>query len=250
MGSTKWTFNDVIYCVTDDAEWTSFSWFSIWFFVRRYAGTSLGTVISMLMAGILAGNWGWESVFYVMGGLSVLWTVLWVWLVQDTPNKQPLISAEERNLITTSLGTASSQETKKPKKPVPWAKVFTSKPFYAILVAHICSNFGWYMLLIELPFYMKQILRFNIQENAVATAVPFLTMWMFSMAISRTLDSLRQKGKINTTMARKIATLFASVVPMICLLIICYIGCQRFLAVIIMGIGNAAGWMSLLNLFT
>ncbi|XP_037031360.1 sialin [Bradysia coprophila] len=201
-----------------------------------YAGTSLGTVISMLMAGILAGNWGWESVFYVMGGLSLIWTVLWVWLVQDTPNKQPLISAEERILITSSLGTADSHEKTQPKKAVPWKKVITSTPFYAILVAHICSNFGWYMLLIELPFYMKQVLKFNIQENAIATAVPFLTMWVFSMVISRTLDSLRQKGKISTTVARKIATLFASVVPMVCLLILCYIGCQRFLAVIIMGI--------------
>ena len=32
-----------------------------------YAGTALGTVLSMFMAGILAGNYGWESVFYVMG---------------------------------------------------------------------------------------------------------------------------------------------------------------------------------------
>lgn len=192
----------------------------------------------MLMAGILAANWGWESVFYVMGGLSVIWTILWIWLVQDTPSKQPLISVEERNLITTSLGTVDSHEKTKPKKAVPWKKVFTSVPFYAILVAHACSNFGWYMLLIELPFYMKQVLKFNIKENAIATAVPFLTMWIFSMIISKTLDSLRQKGKINTTMARKIATLFASAIPMVCLLILCFIGCQRYLAVIIMGIGK------------
>ncbi|KAJ6648408.1 Sialin [Pseudolycoriella hygida] len=201
-----------------------------------YAGTSLGTVASMLMAGILAGNWGWESVFYVMGGLSLIWTILWIWLVQDTPNKQPLISEEERSFIRTSLGTVDSHNKFKPKRSVPWYEVFTSVPFYAILVAHICSNFGWYMLLIELPFYMKQVLKFNIKENAVATSLPFLTMWMFSMIISKTLDSLRSKGKISTTMARKIATLFASAVPMVCLLILCFIGCQRYLAVVIMGI--------------
>lgn len=192
----------------------------------------------MLMAGILAGNFGWESVFYVMGGLSLIWTVLWVWLVQDTPSKQPLISNEERNYIETSLGTVYDHEKTKPKKAVPWKKVFTSVPFYAILIAHICSNFGWYMLLIELPFYMKQVLKFNIKENAIATSLPFLTMWMFSMIISKTLDSLRAKGKISTTMARKIATLFASAVPGVCLLILCFIGCQRYLAVVIMGIGN------------
>lgn len=44
---------------------------------------------------------------------------------------------------------------------VPWLAVLRSKPFWAILVAHACSNWGWYMLLIELPFYMKQVLKFN-----------------------------------------------------------------------------------------
>ncbi|XP_058449761.1 sialin [Malaya genurostris] len=201
-----------------------------------YAGTALGTVISMLMAGVLAGSIGWESVFYVMGGLSCIWMILWVWLAQDTPNKQTLISEEERSFITSSLGSEGSGHGG-PKAAVPWKKVFTSGPFYGILIAHVCNNWGWYMLLIELPFYMKQVLQFNIKENAVVTALPFLTMWFFSMALSKTLDALRARGKINTTIARKTATLIASVIPMCCLLALCYIGCQRGLAVALMTIG-------------
>lgn len=217
-------------------------------FPFSYAGTALGTVISMLMAGVLAGNLGWESVFYVMGGLSCIWLVLWVWLIQDNPNKQSLISAEERNMIMTSL---SNEDPNAPagggghgggssKYPVPWKKVLTSMPFWAILIAHTCNNWGWYMLLIELPFYMKQVLKFNIKENAVVTALPFLTMWFFSMVLSKTLDHLREKGKITTTIARKTATLIASVVPLVCLFALCYIGCQRGAAVALMGIGITA----------
>lgn len=191
----------------------------------------------MLSAGILAGTYGWESVFYVMGFCSSTWVILWVWLVQDSPSKQPLISQEERNLICASLG-GNRNEHDEPKPPVPWRRVFTSPAFLAILVAHTCSNWGWYMLLIELPFYMKQVLKFNIKENAVVTAIPFLTMWFFSMALSQTLDALRARGKITTTVARKIATLFASAVPMVCLFTLCYVGCQRGLAVALMGIGK------------
>lgn len=197
----------------------------------------------MLMAGQLAGFCGWESVFYVMGGLSCLWIILWVWLIQDNPSIQPLISPEERNMIVTSLASGGSAAPDPhgggghQKGPTPWKKIFTSPAFLAILVAHTASNWGWYMLLIELPFYMKQVLKFNIKENAVVTAVPFLTMWFFSMMLSKTLDALRTKGLITTTIARKIATLFASLVPMLCLLTLCYIGCQRGLAVALMGIG-------------
>ncbi|GAB0094293.1 major facilitator superfamily transporter 3 [Sergentomyia squamirostris] len=202
-----------------------------------YAGTALGTVISMLMAGQLAAAWGWESVFYVMGFLSIAWMLLWIWLVQDTPSKQALISQEERDLITSSLGSDREGNHHGEKKPpVPWKSVFGSTAFLAILVAHTCSNWGWYMLLIELPFYMKQVLGFNIKENAMATAIPFLTMWLFSMAISKCLDTLRGRSMISTTTARKIATMFASVVPMFCLLALCFIGCERGAAVALMGI--------------
>jgi ACS family sodium-dependent inorganic phosphate cotransporter len=209
-----------------------------------YSGTSLGTVISMLMAGVLAGTLGWESVFYVMGGLASIWMFLWAWLIQDTPAKQSLISEEERNMIVTALQSGGSEAVAdphgggaKPKGPIPWGKIFTSGPFLAILIAHTMNNWGWYMLLIELPFYMKQVLQFNIKENAVVTAVPFLTMWFFSMILSKSLDTLRARGKITTTFARKTATFIASFTPMCCLLALCFIGCQRKLAVALMGIG-------------
>jgi ACS family sodium-dependent inorganic phosphate cotransporter len=136
-----------------------------------YAGTALGTVISMLLAGLLAGWFGWEWVFYVMGGLSCIWLVLWLIFIQDSPSKQPLISQEEREFINSSLGKGDGHAV---KRSVPWKKVFTSGPFLGILIAHTCSNWGWYMLLIELPFYMKQVLQLEIKQNATATAVPFL----------------------------------------------------------------------------
>lgn len=200
-----------------------------------YAGTSLGTVISMLMAGVLTANVGWESVFYVMGGLSLIWCVLWVVLVQDSPQQQPFMTAAERDMVLTALGN-QGQKANKHNHPVPWRAVFTSPAFLAILVAHTCSNFGWYMVLIELPFYMKQVLKFNMTENALAVSMPFLSLWFFSMVLSRTLDWLRSKGTITTTTARKIGTIFASLVPGACLLAICYIGCNRTAAVGLMAL--------------
>lgn len=119
---------------------------------------------------------------------------------------------------------------------IPWKSVFTSPAFFAILVAHTCSNWGWYMVLIELPLYMKTVLNFPISQNAVLTSLPFMCMWIFSMVLSKTLDTLRSKKFITTTIARKIATGFASIVPMICFIILCYIGCRKTLGVVLMTI--------------
>lgn len=199
-----------------------------------YAGTALGTVISMLMAGMLANYFGWASIFYVMGGLSCIWMVLWIFLIQDTPQQQPFIDQAERDYIAKSLNTGDSNSHG--KKKIPWKAILTSGPFLGILIAHTCSNWGWYMLLIELPIYMKGVLKFEIKENAVYTATPFLTLWFFSIFISKTLDTLRTRGVISTTTARKFATLIASFVPLCCLLALCYIGCNKMAAVVIAGV--------------
>lgn len=73
-------------------------------------GTALGTVVSMLLSGLLAGWLGWASVFYVMGGLSLVWCALWAALAADSPATQrpALISAAERELIERALGLGTA----------------------------------------------------------------------------------------------------------------------------------------------
>uniref|UniRef100_A0A1A9WUC1 Major facilitator superfamily (MFS) profile domain-containing protein n=1 Tax=Glossina brevipalpis TaxID=37001 RepID=A0A1A9WUC1_9MUSC len=196
-----------------------------------YVGTSFGTAVSILMAGFLSDHFGWESIFYVMGGLSCIWMILWIIFVQDNPSEQSFISIEEREMINASLGS------KEGHPPTPWKKVLTSIPFWAILIAHCCSNWGWYMFLIEIPFYMKHVLAFNVTSNAMASAMPYIPLLVFSTLLGKTLDTLKAEQKITTTTARKISTAISSVVPTICLLTLSYIGCQHTLAVATMTIG-------------
>lgn len=75
-----------------------------------YAGTCLGTVVSILSAGVIASTLGWEAVFYLMGGACIPWCLFWAWLIADTPSEQKYISEEERHLITKSLGGATHQK--------------------------------------------------------------------------------------------------------------------------------------------
>ncbi|XP_011883367.1 PREDICTED: putative inorganic phosphate cotransporter isoform X2 [Vollenhovia emeryi] len=197
-----------------------------------YAGTALGTVISILLSGLLAANLGWDSIFYIEGLLCLIWCTLWWLLIADSPEEQTrFITQEERHYILMSLGGH-----KKIPKGVPWAQVFRSKPFIAILIAHYCSNFGWYMLLIELPTFMNQILKFDMSSNAGLSSIPFLCMWLFTLILSKVLAILQEKRLITVTISRKIGTLFASLVPMVCLIQVSHIGCDRTRAVVLMTI--------------
>nr|XP_031850573.1 putative inorganic phosphate cotransporter isoform X1 [Nomia melanderi] len=203
-----------------------------------YAGTALGTVISILLTGILAANFEWVWIFYIEGALCLIWCTAWWIMIEDSPEKQTrFISQEEKNYIMESLGHMKDDNEEKQTLLVPWREVVRSKPFMAILIAHFCSNFGWYMLLIELPTFMNQILKFDMSSNAGLSSMPFLCMWLFTMVLSKTLAIMQGKKWITVTVSRKIGTLFSSFVPMICLIGVSYVGCNRALAVTLMTIG-------------
>ena len=47
---------------------------------------------------------------------------------------------------------------------MPWKDILRSVPVWAIVVAHTLNNVGWYMLLVELPLFMRAGLGFDIKE--------------------------------------------------------------------------------------
>ncbi|XP_043069832.1 sialin-like [Drosophila bipectinata] len=187
----------------------------------------VGTNLSIPLAGVLSEQSGWESVFYVMGPLGCIWMVLWIIFVQDNPNKQRFISREERQMINSSLGA----ELKEDKNPaVPWKKVFTSVPFWAILIAHTCYELNHWPYLIQTSDYMKQALDINFEA-------PLLGLYSFTVIFSILLYCLQNKGKVSATCARKITTAIFLFIPGACLIFLCCIGYLQNGAVTVMSVG-------------
>ena len=56
---------------------------------------------------------------------------------------------------------------KKNNIKVPWREIASSIPFWALLMAHVLNNFGWYMLLVELPMFLSDGLGFEIKEASL-----------------------------------------------------------------------------------
>jgi len=50
------------------------------------------------------------------------------------------------------------------KPKVPWLKMATSLPVWAVCIAHFTNNWGYYTLLTCLPMYLKNILHFDMKS--------------------------------------------------------------------------------------
>lgn len=47
---------------------------------------------------------------------------------------------------------------------VPWLKIITSLPVWAIIVANVTSDWGAYTLLTNIPTYINEVLKFDITD--------------------------------------------------------------------------------------
>ncbi|EDW86305.1 uncharacterized protein Dwil_GK17401 [Drosophila willistoni] len=243
-----------------------------------YAGSNIGTVISMPLAGWLCSLdflGGWPSAFYIFGLLGMLWFVCWMYLVYDSPSVHPRISRSEREYIKRSLriqcnrrvnaieapldheaeeeedGESSSDEEHEERQQddasastnnVPWFSLFTSVPLWAILLTQCGQSWAFYTQLTELPTYMANILHFDIQSNAILNAVPPLTAWFVGIACSALADWMLAKRYITQINSYKLWNTVASVVPSLGLIGIIYVGCDWvWVTFMLAGVGSFGG---------
>ncbi|XP_023311166.1 sialin-like [Anoplophora glabripennis] len=204
-----------------------------------YAGGPLGSVISMPVTGFISNSIGWPVAFYLYGGLGAAWSVIWFFVGSDSPSKHPNISDEERKYIEAGLQNDDDKEN----IPTPWKAIFTSLPFWAILVTHCGQNWGFWTLFTEIPSYMQNILNFNIASNSTLSALPYLVLWLLSLVLSPIADYLIVKN-FTTGASRKIFNSIGLYCPAVALISLSFVeNDQRALtiAILVLGVGfNAA----------
>lgn len=130
-------------------------------FMSNMMASSLGAAITMPICGYLISSFGWASVFYVTGGIGLIWSIMWFLVVFETPAQHPRITVEERREIEEAIGSTTSKTR---PSYVPWKDMLTSGPVWAIVLVHGASVFGFFTVVNQLPTYMKYILKFNIKE--------------------------------------------------------------------------------------
>ncbi|OCT58452.1 sialin [Xenopus laevis] len=204
-----------------------------------YAGAQLGTVVSLPVSGLICYYVDWVYVFYIFGTLGVLWFILWCFLVSDTPQSHRSITDSEKEYILSAL-----QDQLSHRKSVPCCAMLKSLPLWAIIVAHFSYNWTFYTLLTLLPTYMKEILRFNAQENGFLSALPYLGCWVFMILAGIMADYMRGKLNFSTKVVRIIFNTLGMLGPAIFLLAAGYTGCNYSMAVVFLTLSTTLGGFS------
>lgn len=205
-----------------------------------YAGTNFGTILSLPLSGWLCSlelDGGWPLSFYLFGIVGIIWFIFWMFLVYDTPTTHPRIDPQEKAFILASIGPQDEDE----KAPIPWLNMLKCVPLWAILITQCGNSWAFYTQLTELPTYMAQILHFDIQSNALLSAVPYLTSWWCGILTSILADWLLSKGYLSLSTSYKVFNSLASIIPSLGILGVAYVGCDKVAAQLLLALPGALG---------
>ena len=201
------------------------------------AGVQAGTVFAYNICGALGVRFGWESMFYCFGTLGMIYVIPWLVLVHDSPESHPCISAEEKSYIISSIG-APAMGVKSSR--VPWRKVATSRPFYALMVMCWASDWGFYTLLSDLPLYLRDNMHYSLSSNAGLSSVPYAVMLVVVLLLCPLSDIVVRRNIISVTNFRKLTTMSGSILPGLALIGIPYVRCNKdaVIALLALSIGT------------
>lgn len=206
-----------------------------------YAGSNFGTVVSLPVSGWLCSLefWGgWPLAFYLFGGLGILWYILWVIFIYDTPAQHKWIDPQEKAYIEATVEKKDEDND----DGVPWVSVLTSMPIWAIAITQCGQSWAFYTLLTELPTYMDKILHFDVQQDAFLSALPYLSAWLVGLATSSFADALLARQILSPLTSFKLWNTVASLGPSLSFVGAIWAKCDRMTVMMMLaGLGSLQG---------
>jgi len=153
------------------------------------AGTAVGAVVAPpLIALVLThGDWfgiaPWRSVFFLTGGLGLVWT-LWWWIGYRPPE-----------------GAPATRET---GPMIPLATLLRYRENWAVIIAKFLSDAAWYFYLFWLPKFLFDSFHLDIKTAGAIGWIPYAASGVGCLAGGALSSWLLQRGA-SVNLSRKVA---------------------------------------------
>jgi ACS family sodium-dependent inorganic phosphate cotransporter len=164
-------------------------------------GVPIGTVVGLLLSGLLLDHLPWPAMFHLFGAGGLLFVLLWFYLVRQGPGSHPRISAQERAMLEAD---ASILHEAAAPRAVPWGLLLSKPAVWALIFNHFCSTWALYVAMNWLPTYFKSLGSLGMGSAGLLSAAPFLILFLASNVVAVVADRAVRRG-VSVTLVRKTA---------------------------------------------
>ncbi|MGE0824665.1 MAG: MFS transporter [Candidatus Binatia bacterium] len=156
-------------------------------------GYPLVTSITLLL--------GWRWVFYLCGGIGIVWAFIWLWLGSSRPEEHSQVSLQELAYIQENRARSQSEH-------VGWAPVLRSPRVWALTVSYTLWVYNMWLMAAWLPTYLVRGRDFSVGEMGMLGAIVTGAALVGTIGGGWLSDSLVRRG-YNVNIARKGLSLVA-----------------------------------------
>lgn len=193
------------------------------------SGMYLGAALGMLILPSLVKFKGPQSVFLAEACLGGVWSLLWFKFASD-PKATASGVGESLLPVNKKLDTYSSNNGKSKSRRVPvvvtngngipWLKILTSLPVWAIVVNNFTFHYALYVLMNWLPTYFELGLKLSLHDMGSSKMMPYLNMFIFSNIGGVVADYLITGRIMSVTRTRKFLNTIGFLVASLALVVI------------------------------
>lgn len=146
------------------------------------AGSKVGTALSVLVGALIAAEWGWRALFYILGAVSLAWLLPWLLLAPSSPR------------------TVNDPST--PSPAVGFGDLLARREVWGTSLGFFCLGYTWFFLVFWLPPYLEEARGFSKETMAIFGSLPFWAMAVTSIASGWLSDAWIAAGA-RPTLVRK-----------------------------------------------
>lgn len=202
------------------------------------AGTNIGAILTPLLVPWITTRWGWRAAFFLVGGLGIVWLILWL-AVYRVPEAHTRCSAAELTYIR-------SDPSESPAK-IPWLRLLPHRQTWAFVLAKFVTDPIWWFYLFWVPDFLQRQHGLALLQIGPPLVVIYLMADFGSIGGGWFSSSLIRRGH-SVNASRKFAMLACA----LCVLPIVFAPrlASTWSAVFIIGLAAAAHQGFSANLFT
>lgn len=156
-----------------------------------WAASRVGGALTPFIVIPVIYNFGWRAAFYILGGLGLLWVIIWYFWYRDRPSEMKGIRQSELDEIGEPLPL-------KEKVRIPWKVIFRSKQFWLIITMYWFYAWASWFFFSWFPTFMEKGRGFELKELNWAVAVPFLMSMIGNISGGFLSDKFSKKYGIKT----------------------------------------------------
>ncbi|XP_056640267.1 putative inorganic phosphate cotransporter isoform X3 [Diorhabda sublineata] len=113
------------------------------------------------------------------------------------------------------------------KLQVPWKNIFTSLPFFALMITNIAFSYTHWTMITETAIYLNKVMHFDLTSNSVFTSLPYIIELVSALIAAFIADYLLTKNFVTVTFIRKTANNIGLIVAAVSLITLTRIGTDR-----------------------